>query len=201
MQKILIGLVFLALAGCGHMPISSMLKLRQLDFMTADARQIRVAVQMPEALEVHEDGAVLEIGAERRNPDENLQERFILEKLAGAATAATPGVEPKPGFHLAIFRLAEADMARLAALRGKIKAWKAEDPGGTKGTLSIGAAGCRREQLPEGALLVSTYLKTDGEEEFITMARNVDLRSVVPESSGGLDLPPCKTGSAPSSPE
>ena len=201
MRKLLVGLALLALAGCGYMPISSMLKLRQLDLMTADARQIRIAVQMPDALEVREDGAVLEIGAERPNPDENLQERFILEKIDGAVLADMPGVEAKPGFHLAVFRMAEADMARLAALRGKIKAWKEQDPDGTKGTLSIGAAGCRREQLPEGALLVSTYLRTDSEQEFITMARNFDLRSAVPEFGADLDLAPCKTGSAASSPE
>ncbi len=201
MREILVGLAFLALAGCGYMPISSMLKLRQLDLMTADARQIRVAVQMPDALEVREDGAVLEIGAERPNPDENLQERFILEKIAGAAAADIPGVEVKPGFHLSVFRVAEADMARLTDLRGKIKAWKEQDPDGTKGSLSIGAAGCRRERLPEGALLVSTYLRTDNEDEFITMARNFDLRSAVPDSGAGLDLPPCGSGSGPSSPE
>ena len=201
MRKILIGLTFLALAGCGYMPISSMLKLRQLDLMTTDARQIRVAVQMPDALEVREGGAILEIGAERPNPDEGLQERFILEKINGAALADMPGVEPKPGFHLSVFRVAEADMARLTALRGKIKAWKEQDPDGTKGTLSIGADGCRREELPEGALLVSTYLRTDSEDEFITMARNFDLRSIVSESGGGLDIPPCSTGSGSLSPE
>ena len=199
MRKILIGLAFLALGGCGYMPISSMLKLRQLDFMTADARQIRVAVLMPEAIAVREGVAVLEIGAERRSSEEKLEEQFILEQVQGRD--ATPGIETMPGSRLEVYRVAEADMERLSALRRTVEIWKAADPDDTKGTLSIGAAGCRRDRLPEGALLVSTYLRTDSEGEFITMARNVDLRSVASESGGGLDLPPCETGSALSSQE
>lgn len=191
MWKTFVGLAFIALSGCTYMPISSMLKLRQFDLMTADARQIRVAVQMPEAIGVREGGAVLEIGVERSSSGEKLEERFMLEQVPG--TGAAPGVERMPGSHLEVFRMSEADMERLSALRRTVGAWKAVDPDGTKGSLSIGAAGCRRGVLPEGALPVSTYLRTGSEEEFITMTRDMDLRTLVTDSDENIGLPPCES--------
>lgn len=175
MRKTFIGLAFMALAGCTYMPISSMLKLRQFDLMTADARQIQVAVQFPDVMEVREDGAEMIITVEHAELGEKLEERFVLERVSGVS--ATPGVERRPGTHLEVFRMAEADMDRLAAMRRRLAAWKAADPDSTKGSLSVGAAGCRRDSLPDGPLIISTYLRLEDADEFFPLTRNFNLRS------------------------
>lgn len=190
MRQILIGLAFMALAGCTYMPISSMLKLRQFDLMTADARQIRVAVQFPDVMEVREGGAEMMITVEHMDSGEKLEERFILERVPGQG--ATPGVERMSGTHLEVFRMAEADMERLSAMRQAVGAWKAAGPDATKGALSIGAAGCRRDSLPEGPLIISTYLRLEETEDFFPVTRNFNLRTFASDAHLEENLPPCE---------
>ena len=191
MRSIFAGLALLAVAGCSYMPLSSMLKLRQFDLMTADARQIRVAVQFPDAMAVREDGAELMISVEHAGSGEKLEERFILEQVSGQGV--TPGVETRPGSHLEVFRMAEADMERLSALRRTVEGWRATGPDDTKGSLSVGAAGCRRDTLPEGPLIISTYLRLDEAEEFFAVTRNMNLRTFASDAHLEENSPPCDT--------
>ena len=40
----------LAMAGCSHMPVTSMVKLARVDFETSDPAQLRAAIKLPRTL-------------------------------------------------------------------------------------------------------------------------------------------------------
>src|SRR5437868_6210959 len=46
----LLGVAFLALAGCGHMPLTSMVQLARIDFTSTDPAALRAAVKLPRAV-------------------------------------------------------------------------------------------------------------------------------------------------------
>ena len=48
-------LIFWLLAGCGHMPVTSMVRLARVDFQTTDPEKLRVAVRLPKALRARAD--------------------------------------------------------------------------------------------------------------------------------------------------
>src|SRR5437762_11052175 len=73
-------LVVLAVAGCGHMPLTSMVKLARVDFETSDPAQLRAAIKLPRALQPRPNGMVLRIAVRVGNTPEESRD-FLLREL------------------------------------------------------------------------------------------------------------------------
>jgi hypothetical protein len=184
-------LIVLMAAGCSYVPLSSAMKLRRIDPLAADPRHIRIAVRLPDGLQVRDGGAVMEIGARRQDKNEVNLQKFVFEKSPGGPMGEAEGLAPEDGTHVEIFRVAERDIVRIQALQEKIRAWKADAPDDVKGSLSIGASGCRISALPQGPLYATTYLKTEPASPFFAVTRKADLRKLA-GSSLEDELPPCE---------
>ncbi len=192
MRYLTIGLLFVAVAGCSHVPLPSAVRLGRLDPLTADPQYIQIAVRMPDGLSVPDSGAVMEIGTRRADIDAEEKLRLVFEKQVAASSHLADGLEPKAGTHVEIFRVSERDIPRLRALQETAKSWKADAPDDTKGSLSIQASGCRTSTLPRGPLHISTYLRTDPGSSFFVVARDMDLRSLVSNNGGeAFSVPLC----------
>jgi hypothetical protein len=155
--------------------------------MATDLRQMRVAVSLPETIRTRADGvrmdAVVKIAGE---PDESAVFHLV-EAETGLALPEPEWV----GRIVRFFRLGEADAVRLDALRRTIEAKRAE---GRRGSLGFGIAArefCRLGVLPQGAVPLTTYLKTSETGRFVIVTDAFDLRSD-PRIGASLDgLPPC----------
>ena len=181
MHRIVVVVIVLALAGCGHVPVTSLPKLSRLDIMTLDVEQLRVAVNMPDGLRVRED-----VGGPA------LEERIVLEDV----TNTEPGPASDPSPQARIFRIPQNDVARLEALRETIRQRKAAYPDDTRGYLTVTSAACRAARLPDGPLRVDTWLKTSADEPYFILTRQVDMRSLVPRRDLARELPLCADRSA-----
>jgi len=187
MHRIIAAAIILALAGCGHVPVTSLPKLSKLDIMTLDVKQLRVAVDMPNGLRVRENGAVIAVGLREAAGGPAREERVVLEDVTN--TERGPISDPSP--QARIFRIPQHDVARLEALRETIRQRKAAYPDDTKGYLTVTSAACRTAQLPDGPLRVNTWLKTSADEPYFILTRQVDIRSLVPRRDLALELPSC----------
>jgi len=187
-------LIITGVAGCSTIPLSSALKLRQLNPLTADPKAIRIAVRLPDGIRVREDGAVMEITARRTDTGLTEKGRFVFRQQTSATADAADGLLAEADTHFEIFRIADDDMARLRRLQETMKVWKAEAPDDAGGSLSIQISGCRTAKLPPGPVVISTFLRTDPAEPFFTVMRNVDLRSAFNEGGQAHILPLCDSG-------
>lgn len=185
--------LLLILNGCSSVPLTSMLKLSQLDPLTAEAEHIRIGVRLPNTVRVKPHGAVLTMNAVRKDTDATLQAEFLLTEEQNQALRDQLSSAVKTGFEISVFRIATADLDRLQALQQRIKAWKQRYPDKTQGSLSISVAGCRLDSLSPDNVRVSTYLKVDPEGEFIPLVRDVDLDQVAPAVFDSATLPICAT--------
>jgi hypothetical protein len=86
--------------------------------------------------------------------------------------------------------IANSDLARLAAFRAELIAKKSS---GQKGSFSISVRpqACKIGELPDGPIYFSTYLRTAETKEYVTLARDVDLRSIVPNAAVVATIPRC----------
>ena len=57
-------LAMLAMAGCSHMPVTSMVKLARVDFETSDPAQLRAAIKLPRTLRPQPNGVALRIAVQ-----------------------------------------------------------------------------------------------------------------------------------------
>src|SRR5204862_4868523 len=72
--------VTLALTGCGHMPVTSMVKLARVDFETSDPAQLRAAIKLPRSLRPLPNGVRLRIAVRVGRAPEEARE-FVLREL------------------------------------------------------------------------------------------------------------------------
>lgn len=186
LTRLLLVLPVMAMAGCSHMPVTSMVKLARVDFETSDPAQLRAAIKLPRTLRARPNGVALRIAVQvGRGPEEARD--FMLREIPEPAELTR---EADAGSHIFAYRIDDADLARLAAFRSDLMAKKNS---GQKGSISISVRpqACKVGELPDGPITFSTYLRTAETKDYVTLARDVDLRSIVPNAAVVAEIPRC----------
>jgi hypothetical protein len=172
-----------ALSACGHMPVSTMVALRNFDFAVFDPW-----------IDARPGGARLTVSlwtSGREN--EKRTEVFVLTEANAAHDAAALASHRVSGTRLVAYRIAEADFARVRSLQAEGRDMKQQNPGRSQMKLTIDVDGCRRGPIPDGPILTTTLLKPDSGSGYLVFLDRVDLRRVVASAGANLEteLPPC----------
>jgi hypothetical protein len=176
----------LAMAGCSHMPVTSMVKLARVDFETSDPVQLRAAIKLPRALRPRPNGVALRIAVQVGRAPEDARD-FTLREIPEPAELTR---EAGAGSHIFAYRIDDSDLARLAAFRAELIAKKSS---GQKGSISISVRpqACKAGELPDGPITFTTYLRTAETKDYVALTRDVDLRSIVPNAAVVAEIPRC----------
>jgi hypothetical protein len=179
-------LLILAVAGCSHMPVTSMVKLARVDFETSDPAQLRAAIKLPRTLRPQPNGVALRIAVQVGRAPEEARDFMLRELPEPAELTREAGADS----HIFAYRIEDADLARLAAFRSELIAKKSS---GQKGSISISVRpqACKAGELPDGPIYFTTYLKTAETKDYVALARDVDLRSIVPNAAVVAEIPRC----------
>lgn len=185
---------FLAVAGCGHMPVSTMISLRNFDFSTFDPAVLRVAVRSPDWLETQPGGAKLKVGLWTEGREKEKQtEIFVLAENNTPQEAASLARFRKDRTRILAFRVADTDVPRIRALQAQAR--DAQRPAVAKRhlELSIDVDSCHRREIPAGPIYSTTYLKPDAATSYLVFLEDVDLRKAAGEAGKSLDevMPSC----------
>jgi hypothetical protein len=176
-------LPMLAMAGCSHMPVTSMVKLARVDFETSDPVQLRAAIKLPRTLRPRPNGVALRIAVQVGRAPEEARDFILREMPEPAELTREAGADS----HIFAYRI---DLARLAAFRAELIAKKSS---GQKGSISISVRpqACRAGDLADGPVYFTTYLRTAETTNYVALARDVDLRSIVPDPAAVARIPRC----------
>ena len=182
-------LIWLMLAGCGHMPVTSMVKLARVDFVATDPAGLRAAVKLPRTIRPLRDQVRLHLVVRLASGKEDTQD-FRLAEVSDPADLLLPRGEVEGSTHLFAYRLEPAEVARLTAFRDALKKQQGGGRGGAL-TISIATEACRSADLPAGPVLLTTYLRTAETGEYVPLARDVDMRSIVRGRDLVAEMPVC----------
>lgn len=183
--------VSLILAGCGHMPVTSMVKFARVDFSATDPAGLRAAVKLPTVIRPRRDQVRLRIAVRLASGTEDIQD-FRLTEVSDPVDILSLRDEIEGGTHLFAYRLDPAEAVRLAAFRDTLK--KQQTASGGRGgalTISIAAESCRSGEFPVGPVLLTTYLRTAETGGYVPLARDVDMRSIVRGRDLVAEMPVC----------
>jgi hypothetical protein len=173
------------LAGCGHVPVTSMVKLARVDFETSDPSQLRAAIKLPRTLRPLPNRIRLRIAVRVGRAPEEAQE-FVLRELSTPAELAR---EASADSQIYAYRIEDSDLARLLAFRSELVAKKSS---GQHGSISIFVQpqACKVEELSDGPIYFTTYLRTAETGDYVVLTRDVDLRSLA-QARVVDDIPRC----------
>ncbi|MBL4787203.1 MAG: hypothetical protein JKY49_17475 [Cohaesibacteraceae bacterium] len=178
MRKSIVILLLLILVGCGHVPVTTMYKLRNFDPLTIDPAAIEIAVSLPGSIHLTKDNFRIVLGGSSKLHENSILENFRLVEIANYAGSRKAGLLPAPGLHYQIFSIAPLDIERFNATRTTVGQWKLSDNAGTTGKFNVDITGCIDGILLPGPLLAATWLKPGPDARFIRLTNNIDLRKI-----------------------
>ena len=184
--RILCVCITLTLASCGHMPVTSMVKLARVDFETSDPAQLRAAIKLPRSLRPRPNGVSLRIAVRVGRAPEEAREFVLRELPAPSELAREAGADGQ----VFAYRIDEADLPRFLAFRAELIAKKGSGQGGSI-SISVQPQACKTAELPDGPVLLTSYLRTAETGTYVTLARDVDLRTIAPEQAIVDKIPRC----------
>jgi len=193
-KRSLFGLMMcLALCGCGYMPISTIWALRNFDALKMDASQLRAAVRIPDTIGIRPGGVKIDIASWQDGDETHKhQAKFVLQETTDAGESAPLHHEQQPGSQLIVFKVNPDDLARITALQAKIRAENAANPAKRQGNFSISADACRKPELGDGPVVMTTYLRLENGQDYLPLLKNLDIRAEVKnETDFERLLPPC----------
>lgn len=181
-----------ALGGCGHMPVTSMLKLARIDFTNTDPAQLRAAVKLPRLVQPKPQGVALRIGVRLSGGQEEFQD-FVLREVSDPKDVLALHRELDADTHVFAYQLDSAEAARVGAFRDALKKKQAASGGrGGSLTISIHSQACRSGELPHQPIMLTTYLRTAETGGYVPLTRDVDLRTIDPKQDLAAAIPPCR---------
>lgn len=180
--------VALLLAACGHVPLTSMVKLRAFDLKTTDPEQLMVAVRHPDWIRIPQGGAVMII-KERSAPEGPVVQRdeIVFERIEGAREPAGLASERRNGTTLSVFAVAPGDADRVRSVQRRLGARRSQDASRASGSLSVSVKGCRVGPVPEGPVPVSTFLAAGEFDGFVPLLRDFDLKAAMREAGAPVE--------------
>ena len=169
-------LALLLLSACGYTQPSTVAGLAALSPLEVDPAGLAVALQLPAGLAVPKDGAKLTVGATRGDTGETRKLTLTLQARPGAAE----GIPAVAGEAVTVYRLTDADVARLRALQAEVAGWQAETPDAKgRGELGLGLAACTTGgKLPADAR-GAAYVQMRPDGGFLPLVPDAALRDVL----------------------
>ena len=168
------------------MPVTSMVKLARVDFETSDPAQLRAAIKLPKSLRPRPNGMSLRLAVRVGRAPEEARD-FALRELPAPPELAR---EADAGSQVFAYRIDDADLPRLIAFRSELIAKKSSGQGGSI-SISVQPQACKTAELPEGPVYLTSYLRTAETGAYVTLARDVDLRTIAPEHALVDKIPRC----------
>src|SRR5690242_12346324 len=137
-------LLCIALAGCGKVPVTSLVKLSRVNLETSDPAQVRAAVVLPLVLRPRSVvlRILVKVGSAGETREFALRELPVPSELARDLDGNT---------HVHAYRIEDADLVRLVAFRSELIARKREGQGGSI-SIAVEPQACKTAELPDGPL-------------------------------------------------
>jgi len=161
----------ICLGACSTIVPGTVLQLQRLDPLTADPADIALQVDLPDSVGLLPEAGTLDLRATLRD---------------GSVVGDSFPIEMRGD----ILRVAPSSHADLRAVQADISTWKAADPDGTSGSLSVDLSPClKTPDLPEDAR-VSVAIRVSQDGPFLPLVRQAPLRDAM-EGRAITDVTPC----------
>ncbi|WP_038358681.1 hypothetical protein [Bosea sp. UNC402CLCol] len=181
------------LAGCGHVPVTSLPKLSQIDIRTTQLTALRAGISLPAEIRPLPGSITMTMVALPREGGRH-ERKVVLEEVRDTKELAQLPSVAAPGRRLTVYRLSAADAARIGSFREEM--FVGPHNSGNRGSIALTAEkACRLGELSGKPIPMTSYLKTSETQDYVLLTRDVDLAGAVRAAAPTVDLataiPPC----------
>lgn len=171
-------LIFLSsvcLSGCSSIPIMSMVKLSQLDPLSADPHNIRIAIRTTNAVGLQKGDVRMTLGYVADDNSLIIDDLYLVEVTQNHMVDKELLEDLEHNESVTIMHLSETDAKQMRRSQQLIAQRKANDLQG-KGSFGIGIHGsCLKTDLPADKMLVDIFIQTEPNNRFFAITEDLDL--------------------------
>lgn len=185
----------LFLSACGSVPLATMVKLSDFDFLKTSPETLRIAVKYPDSIRIPDGGAKMRLTLQEKSSDKLLmKEELAFERVETAAEKAELATELQSGWRVEIYRLPESRMPAFKDFQSRLVAMDKAERDKVNGSMDISVDACLAAQTRPDRIVVSTFLKAQELGGYVPLLRDADLATLM--AAEGLDgdavpLGPC----------
>lgn len=187
-----------ALAGCGIVPFSTQMKLRNFDPLTFDPDEPRAIILLAESLRIVPSAAKLRLSHWRKDqPERKVEEVFTLQEVAEAPPQAVMAAA-KPGEWATVFRLRPEDQARIRKLQAEFAERRRTEPDSYASEVKADVSACHSAGFPQGRITGTLYLRPDRATGYLPVIESIDLAELAQTAGKTLEeeIKPCRPSKA-----
>jgi len=183
-------------AACSHVPLATMVKLRNFDLLKTDPGALRIGVKYPVSIQIPPNGARMRLTVTEKNSGTvQVKEELAFDRVRSAAEKAELSSELQAGWRIDIFRLPQDRIAAFKAFQDRLLAMSETERDRIDGSMNLSVDACIAGENRPDSIVVSTYLKASETGGFVPLVRDADLQALM--TAEGLDadavpLGPCQ---------
>ena len=168
----------LALTGCAHIPVGSLVQLARYDIERADPASMRALVTLPRPLRSVPGRSELTLTIEPGDGSRHERSfRLAVERVSAVADGEVHAL-----------RIDDADRPKMSGFRQEMLARRAVASRASSMKVALKPVLCRSGELPETPLRLSARIQLSETSEPVPLLADVDLRSIAGDIGG---TPPC----------
>ncbi|MAF75492.1 MAG: hypothetical protein CMF17_06485 [Idiomarinaceae bacterium] len=172
---LLVGMVSLVSA-CSSIPLSTMVKLMDLNPLEADPNQIIVAVKSPDGVSVNDGDVVLDFSFRTGEPESSFKHTFPVIVDSDYALSAELKDELENDEQFTVMRLSAADAQRMKNGQKTIREYRSQHEEGGAGSINVRLiSACQSGGSAWKDSELDVYLKTDQSDEFLLFLDDIEL--------------------------
>jgi len=161
----------IAVGACSTVVPSTVLQLQGVDPLTADPADIALQVVLPEGVALPEAAGTLDLRAELRSGSV-LAGQFPIKRVGS------------------VLQVADGAHDNLRALQAEIGTWKAADPDGTAGRLSVDLEPCLASDAVPNDATLSVAIRLEADGPFLPLLKDAPIADALNEQAD-YDLRRC----------
>jgi len=174
--KILLFVIsFFTLLSCSTIPLVSIYKLSQLEPLSADPQQIRIAVRTCKVFSVQKGDVRMSLGYQADDGSLIIDDLYLVEVIHGDVLQKELLNDLQDNDAITILHLSDSDAKQMYKTQQFIAKRNAIGLKG-KGSFSVGTTiSCLSSALPSDEILVDILIQTDPQESFYAISENLDV--------------------------
>lgn len=184
-------------ASCSNIPLSTMIKMMNLNPLETDPQQLVVAVKAPQGVNVRDGDVVIDFNFRTDDPSTSFDHHFpvIINEDYAIPDSLKEDIEENE--KITVMQLSKEDAQTMAKGQQMVKGYRENNEKGGAGSMNVRlVSACRDEKFSWGNSELNVYLKTQDDEDFFLFLEDMDVTKLDTDVQRNINaIPNCDKAS------
>ncbi|MGM7447414.1 hypothetical protein ACP7H9_02730 [Idiomarina sp. ST20R2A10] len=184
-------------ASCSNIPLSTMIKMMNLNPLETDPKQLVVAVVAPDGVNVQDGDVVIDFNFRTDDPSTSFDHHFPVIINEDYAVPDNLKEDIEGNERITVMQLSKEDAQTMAEGQQMVKDYRENNEKGGAGSMNVRlVSACRDENFSWGNSELNVYLKTQDDEDFFLFLEDMDVTKLDTDVQRNINsIPTCDKAS------